>query len=126
MNWEKNLILWDGDCGFCRHAVDWALAHDRRGVLAAIPYQAAPAPPLTPALRAGCRHAVHVITRDGRTLRAGRACLFVLSELGWRRSARLLAAPPFIWAVEVGYKLVARHRARLSRLRFGAPACGLR
>ena len=78
------------------------------------------------ALEAACHNAVHVITRDGRTLCAGRACLFVLAELGWRRGARLLGMPPFVWAVEGGYKLAARHRARLGRLLFGAPACGLR
>src|SRR5581483_4004938 len=84
MNGKRHLILYDGDCGFCQRVVGWTLARDRRGVLAASPYQAAPAPPMTPALEAACASAVHVFTRDGRTLRGGRACLFVLGELGWR------------------------------------------
>lgn len=59
---------------------------------------------------------MHVLTRDGRTLRAGRASLFILGELGWRRTARIAALPPLVWLVELGYRLVAEHRRFWSRI----------
>ncbi len=71
---------------------------------------------MTPTLREACRAAVHVRTRDGRWLRGGRACLFVLERIGWPRLARLAALPPLVWAVEAGYMVVAHNRAFFSHL----------
>ena len=71
---------------------------------------------MTDALAARCVRAVHVLAPDGTFLAGGRACLFVLGELGWPRTARLLGRPPFVWLVEAGYRLVAANRGRLSRL----------
>ena len=89
-----------------------------RGRLYTVAYQDAPAPPMTPPLYAACEKAVHVLTTDGRVLRAGRASLFVLEQVGYRALARLLRLPPFIWAVELGYKLVAANRTFFSRFLF--------
>lgn len=83
-----------------------------------MPYQEAPSPPMTPALRQACARAVHVITTDGKVLRAGRACLFVFAGLDWRRTAFVLGLPPFIWLVELGYAIVARNRPFFSRFLF--------
>jgi predicted DCC family thiol-disulfide oxidoreductase YuxK len=71
---------------------------------------------MTPALAEACARAVHVVRSDGTVLRAGRATLFVLERLGWGVLARVLAVPPFVWCVEVGYRVVARNRAFFSRL----------
>ena len=71
---------------------------------------------MTPALRDACRGAVHVRTMDGRWLRGGRACLFVLERIGWPRLARIAALPPLVWIVEATYALVAHNRAFFSRL----------
>lgn len=73
---------------------------------------------MTPALHRACARAVHVVTPDGRVLRAGRASLFVLERIGYRRQARLLTVPPLIWAVELGYRLVAANRPFFARLFF--------
>lgn len=74
---------------------------------------------VTPGLREDFKHAAYVFTDDGRVLRAGRAALFVLEELGlggWL--PRLLARPPMIFFVELGYTLVARNRKFFSRFLF--------
>jgi predicted DCC family thiol-disulfide oxidoreductase YuxK len=113
---SRHWIVWDGACGFCRRAVEWALAHDTHGLFRAIPYQDAPSPPMTAELRAACSRAVHVRTIDGRWLRGARACLFVLERIGWPHLARLARVPPLVWIVEAGYRLVAGHRAFFSRL----------
>jgi predicted DCC family thiol-disulfide oxidoreductase YuxK len=83
-----------------------------------VPYQHAPTPPMTDALRIACARAVHVVTPDGRVLRAGPASLRVLERLGFRATATLLSIPPLVWLLEAGYWVVARNRPFLSRLTF--------
>jgi predicted DCC family thiol-disulfide oxidoreductase YuxK len=112
------LLLWDGECGFCRRSVQWAERRDARHAFQAVPYQQAPSPPMTPELRKACSRAVHLVTADGKLLRAGRACLWVLQQVGFPVLARVLALPPLVWAVEVGYWLVARNRQLASRFLF--------
>jgi len=70
---------------------------------------------MTPRLRRACARAVHVITLDGRLLRGGRASLRVLGILGLGTVAKLLAHPPFVWAVEFGYAIFAAHRPFFAR-----------
>ena len=50
------------------------------------PYKEAPSPPMTPELAQACAETMHVLCRDGRILRSGRAALYILEGLGWRRS----------------------------------------
>jgi hypothetical protein len=76
---------------------------------------------MTPALREQARKAVQVITVDGRQLSAGRAMLFVLEEIDWHpRAVRLAERRPFVWAVELGYWIVARNREFFDRFLFRA------
>ncbi|HMK71935.1 MAG TPA: hypothetical protein VK454_01275, partial [Myxococcaceae bacterium] len=65
-----------------------------------------------------CARAVHVVTPEGEVLRAGRASLYVLARIGHPLLARVLAVPPLLWIVELGYWLVARNRQFFSRLMF--------
>lgn len=112
---RRHWIVWDGACGFCRRAIAWVRARDRDDAFLAVTYQELPSPPMTPELAAACRGAVHVRARTGEWLRAGRACLFVLERIGWPRSARVAGVPPFVWMVELGYRVVARNRPFFSR-----------
>ena len=120
---EHNYLLYDGACGMCRRAVALLVSRDRYDRLKAIPFQEAhrvlPSPPFTPQLRAACERALHVITTDGRVLRAGRATLFALRTIGWGgRLPRILSYPPFIYFIEFGYMVVARNRNLFSRFLF--------
>ncbi len=112
----EHLVLWDGDCHFCGHAVAWFRRRDFHRIFRFVPYQEAPSPPMTPELREACAKALHVIAADGQIYRAGRATLFLLEQVGWNGFARVLALPPFVWAVEIGYALVAANRSFLSWL----------
>ncbi len=71
---------------------------------------------MTPVLSIACKHAIHVVEADGTVHRAGHACLFILDESGWHRVARFLALPPFIWLVELSYRIVAANRRFFSRI----------
>ena len=94
----------------CARSVHWLMRRDTKGHLTPCAYQDAPSPPMTPQLYESCQRAVHFVLPDGTVLRGGRAFLRVCEELGWRRVARTLGQPPFIWAVELGYTIVARNR----------------
>jgi predicted DCC family thiol-disulfide oxidoreductase YuxK len=76
---------------------------------------------MTPALYEACQRAIHVITSDGRVLRAGRAALFILERCGLPWTARVLRVPPLVWMVELGYWLVARNRRFFARFLFRNP-----
>lgn len=114
----QHWVLWDGKCAMCARAAAWIRRNDVHAVLWVIPYQEAPTPPMTWELAEACAKSIHVVTDYGTTLKAGRACLFVLGALGWRWTARVLWLPPFVWLVELGYQLVARHRTFFSRFLF--------
>jgi hypothetical protein len=73
---------------------------------------------MTDELERQCERAVHVITPDGRVLRAGRASLYLMESVGWRRFTAISSAPPLIWLAELVYRFVAYHRKWLSRFLF--------
>ena len=115
---NQNLILWDGECAFCRRTAHWFLRQDKQNVLSAVPYQEAPSPPMTAQLALACEQAVHVVKTDGTILRAGRAALFLLEQTPWKPLAKVLALPPFLWLVEIGYGVIARNRPFFARFFF--------
>jgi predicted DCC family thiol-disulfide oxidoreductase YuxK len=112
---ERNLVLWDGDCGFCAACIAWVMRHDKDGKFLAIPWQQCRDIRLTPAIRANCREALHVITKSGFVLSAGRAVLFILYEISGSGLFKLATLRPFSWFVEVGYRLVAGNRQVIGR-----------
>jgi hypothetical protein len=74
---------------------------------------------MTPQLYEACRQAVHIVTAGGRVIKAGRASLFVLEQIGYSKwLIRLLTWPPLIWGVELGYWLVTHNRPFFSKFLF--------
>jgi len=109
------LVLYDADCGFCRWAMAWALGHDPRRALVAVPIQsqlgAQLLDDLTPSERLD---AAHVVRDDGGRESGGVAAAEVLDALPRTRSiarlARRLPAP-----TAALYGLVARRRHGFGR-----------
>ena len=62
-----------------------------------------------------CHDAIHVVTKDGKIMRAGKAIMFLLQHLGFPILGRIGSWPPFLWAVEFGYFIVARNRKSVYR-----------
>jgi predicted DCC family thiol-disulfide oxidoreductase YuxK len=115
----STLLIWDGECGFCRNALHWMLRRDHAGQFQPVPYQELPSPPMTPALRWQAERAVQVITPGGQQISGGRAVLFVLQQVGWHPVlVRLASRWPLVWVVELGYWIVARNRSLFSRFLF--------
>ncbi len=111
-------MLWDGECGMCSRITRWVEKKDKAGRIITSAYQNAPTPPMTPELYRACEFAVHTVDADGRTMRAGRAVLHLLDLLGYHAITKILGLPPFIWAVELGYKIVARNRPFFAHFMF--------
>jgi predicted DCC family thiol-disulfide oxidoreductase YuxK len=100
----RHQLIWDGQCGFCRRFVAFVERHDQHRVLRPVTSQS---------MGLGRLPAVRVETAGGRRLEGGRACLFVLAQLGHPMLAGVLSRRPMVWAVEAGYRLVARYRRHL-------------
>jgi len=74
---------------------------------------------MTPELYRACQKSVHVITADGAILKAGKASMFVLLELGYPRWLIYpFMVPPLVWPVELGYRIMARYRSFFARFLF--------
>ncbi len=115
---ETLLIIFDGNCGLCQAARRWAQRRDRQHRLAFVPYQAADLESLVPGLTAAqAAQALYAVAPDGRRLRGARAVFETLRYLpGWWGVVGTLGAwTPVSLLAEPCYRLVARHRARLSR-----------
>jgi predicted DCC family thiol-disulfide oxidoreductase YuxK len=108
------IVLYDGDCGFCRWMVAWALERDRYRVMEVAPIQSPTGERLLAGLEPAERlRTVHVVRDDGRRTSGGAAAREVL-EVTARPLARLAAFSPR--ATDLVYRLVAGQRSRLSRL----------
>jgi predicted DCC family thiol-disulfide oxidoreductase YuxK len=109
------LVLYDADCGFCRWAMAWALAHDPRRTLVAVPIQSQLGTQLLADLGPDERlAAAHVVRDDGARDSGGAAAAEVLGALPPTRAlgrlARSLPAP-----TAALYGLVATHRHGFGR-----------
>lgn len=111
---SKPLLVYDGDCDFCRKWITRWRRASGEGVDYA-PYQEAAArfPQLQPER---FKSAVHLIEPDGRISQGAEAVFRSLSYTpgrGWWLWLYLRVAP-FAALSEWGYRQVARHRGRFS------------
>ena len=115
---KKHLVLWDGECGFCRRSVQWLQKQDRYNALKFQPNQEAD---ISEELRRSCQNAVHILKSDGEILKGGRAILFCGRFTRWHQLARIGQWPIFLPLVELGYALIAKNRLLFSKILFRSP-----
>ncbi len=119
------LLVYDGACGLCRAAVAWVRRRDRGQRLACVPYQHVSPERLPPGLtRAACARAVCLVRPGQGHATGARAVAEVLCLLPppWGHVGRLVR--PWAPLLEPAYRLIARHRRRLSAL-LGTETCPL-
>lgn len=109
------IVLYDADCGFCRWAMAWALGHDPRRPLVAVPIQSQLGAQLLEDLSPSERlDAAHVVRDDGGRESGGAAAAEVLGALPRTRAlGRLARRLPATTAALYG--LVAAHRHGFGR-----------
>jgi predicted DCC family thiol-disulfide oxidoreductase YuxK len=117
------LVIYDGDCGVCQATVDWFGRRDLRGQLS---FQSN-AEPLPPEVKQEqTTHTVFAIDRSsGRQWVRAAALARMLAALpGWAVLGFLLRVPPISWFADLGYRLFARNRHRVSHA-LGLRACSI-
>lgn len=110
-------VLYDGTCGFCSQFVPrWSATFTRLG-LVAVPLQEpwvaerARVPP-EELMRDVC-----ILIADGTLIRGADAYRWVLRRRWWGLPFWLLAAiPPTRWLFDLGYRVFARNRHRVSQV----------
>jgi predicted DCC family thiol-disulfide oxidoreductase YuxK len=113
---DRAILLYDADCRFCRWSLERVLAWDRRGRVRPLALQEPEADRLLAGIDARRRMGSwHLVTAGGEVRSAGRAVAPLLRRLPGGRPLALLA-DAFPRLTDRAYSLVARHRARLSRL----------
>ncbi len=121
---QRAVLLYDGDCGFCRWATDRVLGWDRRGALRALPIQSEEGDRLLDGMTEGRKlSSWHLASPGGRVDSAGAAVAPLVSLLPLGGPIALVARS-FPAATDATYRIVARHRAGLARL-IGARACAV-
>lgn len=124
MKGAKPVLVFDGDCGFCRLWIGrWKRATGDRVEYVPSEKAAARFPQLS---TDDLAEAVHLVEPDGRISRGAEAVFRSLAHAGGFRRAGLAlyeALPPFRAASEAAYRFVAARRplfSRLTRLLWGA------
>ena len=108
------MVLYDGDCAFCRVCAGAMRRIDRQGRLGLLDFNRPEADPLlAPLPEAERRTALHVAGADGTIVSAGRALRRALAEALGPGAGRLLANTVVSRVVDVAYRTVAAHRHRL-------------
>ena len=107
------LVLYDGECGFCRASLGLLLRWDRRGRLEPVALQSGRAADVLADLGEEERmDSWHLVSPGGERWSAGAAAPQLLRLLpGGRVPARVLDAAPGI--TERAYRFAARHRGSL-------------
>jgi predicted DCC family thiol-disulfide oxidoreductase YuxK len=110
------VLLYDGDCRFCRFSLERVLAWDRYSRLRPLALQDPEAERLLAPLDAQARmDSWHLVAPDGEISSAGQAAAPLLRLLpGGRPLARLAELSPRL--TEAAYGLVARNRPTLGRI----------
>jgi predicted DCC family thiol-disulfide oxidoreductase YuxK len=121
----QQLLVYDGDCGFCTSAADWISRRwpESDSAPLAVPWQNLAPDVLGEASlsQEDVKRAawwIHGAQREEGSRAVGRA--LIAAGKGWAIAGRVLLVPPISWIAPLGYRLIARYRYRLPG---GTPAC---
>jgi predicted DCC family thiol-disulfide oxidoreductase YuxK len=118
----RPVVLYDGNCAFCRRWIERLRRWDRNDSLDTLPaaerHELAGLPPIDDA---SLDRAMHLVTPDGRVHAGGRAVAEVARYLPMGRLVhRILHLPGISGLLDAGYRAVAARRHRPS---CGSPDC---
>ncbi len=123
---EKDYLIFDGDCGVCTRSAEICARIDSGKLFEIVPFQLISEGELG---RFGldhqkCSGQMQVITSHGRVHGGAFAInYFLFKHEPWSVLVLIIYVIPVLLLLEViGYRMVARYRARLSQL-LGLPAC---
>jgi predicted DCC family thiol-disulfide oxidoreductase YuxK len=119
---QRSVLIYDGECEFCKSWVQWALKRDADRRLEFISCQSEERQKRFPHVRLqDCEQAMYVVTPENRTFAGGDAVPYFFSAIrGWKWVAFLFKIPGVLQIARPTYRWIARNR---SRLRFGKSVC---
>lgn len=118
------LLVYDGECGFCRACVDRVLRWDRGRRVEAFPLQDDQRLAGLGIPRSAAEREIWLVAPDGRRWSGAEATARLLRLLpGKRWLGRVLAWPPLRPLTRLAYRWVAEHRGLVSRLTRSSDAC---
>ena len=110
----RPVLVYDGDCRFCRFAARAIDRLDRENRIAFLPFADPEAAPLLADLPEGDRTgSIHLVDPDGRRFSRGAALTRLIGHLGARPGAG--HAPAAAQLLGRAYDPIARNRSRLGR-----------
>lgn len=111
------VVIYDGDCAFCRESVERLKRRDVAGVFEFTPWQADHIEDRFPQLRsASLDEGMRLIEPDGSVYVGADAAHRIARELPrWRRFAWLYRLPGMSWLARKVYAWIAARRHRLGR-----------
>ena len=111
------IVLWDGDCGFCRRSVEWVKSEDKQNRLIAAPYQAHKHW-LPDGVYSLSSKQVHLMSPSGEFWGGSEAAQKILEIIDYKKLSAFLGLPFARLLNDWGYRLVARNRILFSKLFF--------
>lgn len=114
---KRPLILWDGDCGFCRRSVEWILKNDKSKTLVAAPFQKH-LEWLPQEVIDKSEIQAHFVSPEGIVWGGADAVVKVLEAAQFKSAAAILSLPIMSSLSQVGYRTVAKNRLFFSRFFF--------
>lgn len=114
---QRSVVIYDGQCPFCRRLVAFARRRDGRAQFEYIAFQEPGIVQRFPQLAGvDLGDSVRLIESDGNVLAGAAAVHGVLRRLRfWRHLAWIYRLPGGAWLAQRGYACVARHRGFLSK-----------
>lgn len=115
---DPYLLLWDGQCDFCRRSVEW-LEKKAKGKLTPLAYQQQVSW-LPPEVYSDCKNQFYLRTPSGEYLGGGEAVIKLFEVMGWKLLFRFLKLPGLRQLTKLLYRFVARRRNFLNKILFSA------
>jgi predicted DCC family thiol-disulfide oxidoreductase YuxK len=115
---DRYLLLWDGQCDFCRRSVEWL--HKRApGKFIPLPFQEQKSW-LPPEIFEDCKRQFYLRTPKGEYLGGGEAVIKLFEIIGWQPLGFYLKLPILRQLTGFLYRLASRNRNLLNRFFFKA------
>ncbi len=111
---SHHVLLYDGDCDFCRYWVSWLARRDRGSHILLLPASERRSLPALPDISdEALDQAMHLVTPEGVVLAGATAIPELLRQLDrWRWLAPLFRVPGVRQLADRVYSMVARRRHR--------------
>jgi len=108
------ILIYDGECGFCKKWVDWIRKRDKAQQLEYLPCQSNERKQRFPQINEmDCLKAMHVVLSDGPIFSGADAAPHILRALpGWQWCAAMFKIPGALLVARPVYRSIARNRHR--------------